>query len=178
MSVFEELKEQVYQANLALAAGGLVVGTWGNVSGIDADRRHVVIKPSGVPYDTMKAADMVVVSLADGKVAEIGGGTLFTCLKRVDGGIKCFGTAQYGQIGSGDTWPKGDDELPTSYDDVATGVELYGLSYGGSAHICGATAAGGLRCWGFNGNGRLGYGHTDTIGDDELPASAGDVELF
>ncbi len=70
MSAFEELKEQVYQANLALTAGGLVVGTWGNASGIDADRRHVVIKPSGVPYDTMKAADMVVVSLADGKVAE------------------------------------------------------------------------------------------------------------
>ncbi len=64
-----ELKNSVYQANLALVEHGLVVLTWGNVSGFDAERGLVVIKPSGVPYDRMQVGDMVVVDL-DGKVVE------------------------------------------------------------------------------------------------------------
>lgn len=68
--MLEELKEKVYKANLALVKHGLVIFTWGNVSGIDRARGLVVIKPSGVSYDEMKASDMVVVSLADGKVVE------------------------------------------------------------------------------------------------------------
>ncbi len=70
--MLEELKEKVYKANLALVKHGLVIFTWGNVSGIDRERGLVVIKPSGVSYDEMKASDMVVVSLADGKVVEGG----------------------------------------------------------------------------------------------------------
>lgn len=68
--MLEELKERVYRANMALVAHGLVIFTWGNVSGIDRERGLVVIKPSGVDYDTMKPADMVVVDLATGKVVE------------------------------------------------------------------------------------------------------------
>ncbi len=68
--MLEELKEKVYKANLALVKHGLVIFTWGNVSGIDRERGLVVIKPSGVSYDEMKASDMVVVSLADGTVVE------------------------------------------------------------------------------------------------------------
>ncbi len=68
--MLEELKEKVYKANLALVKHGLVIFTWGNVSSIDRARGLVVIKPSGVSYDEMKASDMVVVSLADGKVVE------------------------------------------------------------------------------------------------------------
>lgn len=63
------LRRQVLQANLALPAHGLVTLTWGNVSGIDRDQGLVVIKPSGVPYDAMSEADMVVVAL-DGTVVE------------------------------------------------------------------------------------------------------------
>nr|WP_142016994.1 L-ribulose-5-phosphate 4-epimerase [Serratia fonticola] len=65
----EQLKQQVYEANMALPAQGLVTYTWGNVSGIDRERGVVVIKPSGIPYEQMQAADMVVVDLA-GKVLE------------------------------------------------------------------------------------------------------------
>ena len=61
--MLEELKEKVYQANLDLVKQGLVIFTWGNVSGIDREKGLVVIKPSGVDYDTMKASDMVVVDL-------------------------------------------------------------------------------------------------------------------
>lgn len=68
--MLEELKEKVYRANMELVAHGLVIFTWGNVSGIDREKGVVVIKPSGVDYDTMKASDMVVVDLATGEVVE------------------------------------------------------------------------------------------------------------
>jgi len=68
--VLEELKKRVCQANQELARRGLVVLTWGNVSGIDRAAGCVVIKPSGVPYEEMKAKDMVVVSFETGAVVE------------------------------------------------------------------------------------------------------------
>ena len=67
--MLEELKEKVFHANLELVKHGLVIFTWGNVSAIDRETELVVIKPSGVSYDDMKAEDMVVVDL-DGKVVE------------------------------------------------------------------------------------------------------------
>ena len=68
--MLEELKEIVFKANMLLPAHGLVTFTWGNVSGIDREKGLMVIKPSGVPYETMKAADMVVLDLATGKTVE------------------------------------------------------------------------------------------------------------
>lgn len=68
--MLEELKEKVFRANLDLVRHNLVIFTWGNVSGIDRERGLVVIKPSGVDYDTMKASDMVVVDLLTGKTVE------------------------------------------------------------------------------------------------------------
>lgn len=59
--MLEELKQEVFRANLDLVKHGLVIFTWGNVSGIDREKGLVVIKPSGVAYDDMKADDMVVV---------------------------------------------------------------------------------------------------------------------
>ena len=67
--MLEELKRQVCAANLELAARGVVIYTWGNVSGIDRETGLVVIKPSGVPYEGMQPADMVVVDL-EGHVVE------------------------------------------------------------------------------------------------------------
>jgi L-ribulose-5-phosphate 4-epimerase len=67
--MLNELKQEVLEANLDLVRQGLVIFTWGNVSGIDRTRGLVVIKPSGVSYDRMKAADMVVVDL-EGNVVE------------------------------------------------------------------------------------------------------------
>lgn len=65
-----QLKEQVFQANLLLPEHRLVTFTFGNVSGIDRGQGLVVIKPSGVSYDKMKAEDMVVVNLETGKTVE------------------------------------------------------------------------------------------------------------
>lgn len=67
--MLEELKQKVFEANMLLPQYGLVTFTWGNVSGIDREKGLIVIKPSGVSYDTMKAEDMVVVDL-EGKVVE------------------------------------------------------------------------------------------------------------
>lgn len=66
----EELKRAVLEANLALPRHGLVTFTWGNVSALDRDRGVVVIKPSGVDYETMTAKDMVTVDLETGKVVD------------------------------------------------------------------------------------------------------------
>lgn len=66
--MLEELKKTVCQSNLNLVKYGLVVFTWGNVSGIDRDKRLVVIKPSGVSYDEMEAEDMIVLDLEGNKV--------------------------------------------------------------------------------------------------------------
>ncbi|QDU87055.1 L-ribulose-5-phosphate 4-epimerase [Pirellulimonas nuda] len=68
--MLEELKQQVCQANLDLVAHGLVTLTWGNVSGLSEDRAYLVIKPSGVAYNAMRAEHMVVVSMESGDVAE------------------------------------------------------------------------------------------------------------
>lgn len=66
----EELKETVCKANLELVAKGMVIYTWGNVSGIDRDKELVVIKPSGVAYEGMAPEDMVVVDLISGNRVE------------------------------------------------------------------------------------------------------------
>src|ERR1700676_2650527 len=63
------LREEVLEANLELVRRGLVLYTFGNASGIDREQGLIVIKPSGVPYETMKAEDLVVVDL-DGRIAE------------------------------------------------------------------------------------------------------------
>jgi len=58
--MLEKLKNAVFKANLDLVEHGLVIHTWGNVSGRDAETGLIVIKPSGVNYDSMKAEDMIV----------------------------------------------------------------------------------------------------------------------
>ena len=68
--MLEQLKQEVWKANMQLPELGLVLFTWGNVSGIDRESGLVVIKPSGVEYEEMKPEDMVVVELATGKVVE------------------------------------------------------------------------------------------------------------
>jgi L-ribulose-5-phosphate 4-epimerase len=67
--MLNELKKEVYQANIDLVRHGLVTLTWGNVSGIDCSSGFAVIKPSGVEYERLTADDMVVVDM-DGNVVD------------------------------------------------------------------------------------------------------------
>ncbi len=66
--MLEKMKQEVYEANMLLPKYGLVIFTWGNVSGIDRESGLFVIKPSGVDYDKLKPEDMVVVDLDGNKV--------------------------------------------------------------------------------------------------------------
>lgn len=68
--MLEELMKQVWEANLELIRRGVVIYTWGNVSGVDRESGLMVIKPSGVNYDEMKPEDMVAVDLASGAIVE------------------------------------------------------------------------------------------------------------
>jgi L-ribulose-5-phosphate 4-epimerase len=66
--MLENLKKQVFEANMMLPKHGLITFTWGNVSGIDRESGLIVIKPSGVDYDVMKVDDMVVVDLDGNRI--------------------------------------------------------------------------------------------------------------
>lgn len=66
--MLEEIKKQVYEANMELPRRGLITYTWGNVSGIDREKGLFVIKPSGVDYDELTPDDMVVMDLDGNKV--------------------------------------------------------------------------------------------------------------
>ena len=68
--MLETLRKQVYEANMELPARGLVTYTWGNVSGIDRATGLVVIKPSGVPYEELTPANLVIVNLENGATVE------------------------------------------------------------------------------------------------------------
>lgn len=64
------LRAEVYAANLELTRSGLVMGTFGNVSGIDRRRGLMAIKPSGVPYERLKPADIVLVAVDTGAIVD------------------------------------------------------------------------------------------------------------
>ena len=68
--MLEKLKREVCEANLLLPKYGLVIFTWGNVSGVDREKNLMVIKPSGVEYDSLQPEDMVVVDIATGERVE------------------------------------------------------------------------------------------------------------
>ena len=70
MSSHATLREEVYRANMELAGSGLVMGTFGNVSGADRAADLMAIKPSGVPYERLKPEDIVLVSLLTGEIVD------------------------------------------------------------------------------------------------------------
>lgn len=67
---YDALRETVWRANLELVQAGLVILTWGNVSGVDRAAGVLAIKPSGVAYDAMRPEDIVIVSLETGEVVD------------------------------------------------------------------------------------------------------------
>ncbi len=91
--------------------------------------------------------------------------------------VRCWGQATSGQLGQGNTLQIGDNEQPSVIAPIDVGAPLTGVASNNN-HICGRTATGGVRCWGLNMNGQLGYGKTTNIGDNEIPATAGDVPFL
>lgn len=119
------------------------------------------------------------VDLGPGRTATaIAAGTATTCAVLDDGSVRCWGPGQWGGLGSGTTDTIGDDEAPGSYPPVDLGPGRTAVSIsGGLGHTCAVLDDASLRCWGVSESGQLGYGDTDTIGDDETPASAGPIDV-
>jgi L-ribulose-5-phosphate 4-epimerase len=157
--VSDELREQVFNANLALVEHGLVLLTFGNVSGIDRERGIVAIKPSGVPYDELDPSRIVLLDLDGGVIdgdlrpssdtpthlvlyrafPEVGGiththSTHATIFAQAGRGVPCFGTTHadvfYGEVPC--TRVLTADEVRDEYE-VNTGsviVERFGRTVG------------------------------------------------
>ena len=101
-----------------------------------------------------------------------------TCA-RLDGGeVRCWGFGGSGRLGYGNSQTIGDDETPGAVGpvDLGEGRSAVAIS-AGAFHSCALLDNANVRCWGFGGDGRLGYGNTTTIGDDETPGAAGPVAL-
>lgn len=115
--------------------------------------------------------------LGPAAVVAVAAGEFHNCALSSQGLVRCWGAPDYGRLGQpGYSEHIGDDEPPSDWDPVEVADDVVALA-AGSDHNCAVRAGGELRCWGANGSGQLGYGHLDSIGDDETPASAGDVPL-
>jgi alpha-tubulin suppressor-like RCC1 family protein len=111
-----------------------------------------------------------------GFASQISLGIEHACVLLESGKVRCWGSNGGGQLGYGHTNDIGDNETPASAGDVNVGGNVVQIG-AGSAHTCALLDTGKVRCWGSNGAGQLGYGHTNNIGDNETPASAGDVNV-
>jgi alpha-tubulin suppressor-like RCC1 family protein len=111
-----------------------------------------------------------------GKVTQISLGGGHTCALLTGGNVRCWGNNHNGELGYGNTSTIGDDETPASAGDVNVGGTVVQIATG-AFHTCALLATGKVRCWGSGAQGQLGYGNTNDIGDDETPASAGDVDV-
>jgi cysteine-rich repeat protein len=112
-----------------------------------------------------------------GSAAQVSAGVSHTCAVLTTGAVRCWGRGLNGVLGNLSAETIGDNggEMPPA--DVALGVGAVQVS-AGTVHTCIVSAVGAVRCWGVGTNGRLGYGSQSSIGDDETPASAGDVKVF
>ncbi|NVB42010.1 hypothetical protein G6O69_29560 [Pseudenhygromyxa sp. WMMC2535] len=112
----------------------------------------------------------------DTEVVDLELGGFHTCALLSDGSVMCWGRNDYGQLGLGHANTIGDDDLPSSQAPVSLPGAVKQLALG-NVHTCALLTGGEVMCWGYNGGGELGRGHTNYIGDDELPSDAGFVEL-
>lgn len=113
-----------------------------------------------------------------GRVVQLAAGGAHTCALLDKGNVRCWGRGNNGALGYGNRNNVGDDETPAEVGDVDVGGRVIQLAAGGS-HTCALLDTGNVRCWGYHGNGQLGYATSAQvyIGDDEAPAIAGDVDV-
>ncbi len=110
-------------------------------------------------------------------VQQLVAGAFHNCALFFDGTVKCWGANSSGELGYGTVSDAiGDDETPAAVGSVAIGAPVKQLA-AGFDHTCALLFDGGVKCWGVNFSGQLGYGNTRTIGDDETPAAVGLVDV-
>ncbi|MGB7587798.1 MAG: Ig-like domain-containing protein [Solirubrobacterales bacterium] len=108
----------------------------------------------------------------------IDSGSWHSCAIAGDGTVRCWGYGEFGELGYGNTKTIGDDETPASVGpvDLGAGRTASAITVG-EFHTCAILDNGTVRCWGNGGSGKLGYGNTNSIGDNETPGSAGPLDL-
>jgi alpha-tubulin suppressor-like RCC1 family protein len=109
-----------------------------------------------------------------GRAIDLAAGPAYTCAVLEGGGVRCWGLLPASDPMSTDA--VGDDETPASVPLVDVGAPAVAISAGGY-HVCVLLESRSVRCWGDGGTGVIGYGSDRTIGDDETPASMGDLRL-
>jgi alpha-tubulin suppressor-like RCC1 family protein len=109
-------------------------------------------------------------------VVQVTAGDAHTCALLAGGTVRCWGFAGSGRLGYTNPQNIGDDEHPAVAGDVAVGGTVVEIS-AGAEHTCARLQGGAVRCWGSGVTAALGYGNRTSIGDDELPSSAGDVDV-
>jgi alpha-tubulin suppressor-like RCC1 family protein len=109
----------------------------------------------------------------DHPAISVSAGNLHTCAILDTGATRCWGSGNDGRLGRGNTSTVLN---PTYVNPISLGNEVIAIESGRS-HTCARLADGGIRCWGAGSFGRLGYGNTDSIGDDELPSSVAELDL-
>jgi len=119
--------------------------------------------------DNPSAEEAGIVKLG-GATIQIAAGKRHTCALLLDGTVRCWGEGSYGALGYGNTQDIGDDEVPSAAGAVALPEPVVQL-VAGDGFTCALLNSGAVQCWGSGLDGRLGYGHEQTIGDDETPAS-------
>jgi cysteine-rich repeat protein len=110
-------------------------------------------------------------------VIHVATGWQHTCVVTDQNAVRCWGNGANGRLGYGDTVSIGDDELPSSVGELDLGGDMAVALALGQTHSCALLDDGGVRCWGESDVGQLGLADTVTIGDDELPALVGSVDL-
>jgi cysteine-rich repeat protein len=115
-----------------------------------------------------------------GAVVQLAGGDSHTCALLDAGSVRCWGQGAFGRLGYGHSDNIGDaaENLPDDAGDIAVGGTVVQVAAGGT-HTCALLDTANVRCWGSGHQGRLGYGHTENVGDtlDNLPSDAGDVPI-
>ena len=154
---------------LLVTAGGLV-RCWGE--GANGKLGYANTDTIGDDETPLSAGDVDV----GGTVVELAAGSEHTCALLDTGTVRCWGEGANGKLGYANTNTIGDDETPASAGDVDIGGTVTAIAAGGD-HTCALLETGSIRCWGRGFAGRLGYANTNDIGDDETPASAGDVNV-
>lgn len=159
-----------YNHSCALLDTGLIQ-CWGDNGGGQLGYGHIV----RIGDDELPSSQSPV--SAGGTVVQLVAGSGHTCALLDTGDVRCWGRGSYGVLGYG-YYPGhiGDNEAITSVGTVPVGGTVVQLA-AGNIHTCALLDTGAVRCWGFNSSGELGYGHTATIGDNETPSAAGDVDL-
>jgi alpha-tubulin suppressor-like RCC1 family protein len=129
--------------------------------------------------DTETPGSISPVDLGPGrKAVAISAGGSRTCAVLDNGAVRCWGENAFGGLGYGNTDPIGDNETPGSVSPVALGTGRTAVAItAGNGHTCALLDNGRVRCWGYPGDGRLGYGNTAVIGDNETPGSVSPVNL-